>query len=158
MTSREVELRPSPARRVAAAAMLGTLAALLLGLAIGAEAMALPRRGLMAMGGIGAALLTRALWRVGGRAVRLTGAGLVESATGRAIAPMARIVRVERGAFAFKPSGGFLVTLDSRLPAAWAPGLWWRLGRRVGIGGIAQPGSARAMADTLAAELARRGG
>ena len=46
------------------------------------------------------------------------------------------IARVERGLFAFKPSNGFLILLNNPMSRAWHPGLWWRFGRRIGIGGV----------------------
>jgi hypothetical protein len=85
----------------------------------------------------------------------LTRAGLAEE-TGRMLAPIDAIERVDRGALAFKPSGGFVVHLDAPGPAGWAPGLWWRIGRRLGVGGTTHPMEGRAMADLLTALLARR--
>ena len=90
--------------------------------------------------------------------VELTDTGLVDS-TGREIAPMEAIKRVERGAFAFKPSNGFLVVLDRRIgPRVWAPGLWWRFGRRVGVGGVTASHQAKLMAELIAVKLAERDG
>jgi hypothetical protein len=65
---------------------------------------------------------------------------------------------VERGAFAFKPSNGFLVRLDKPLGRGWAPGLWWRLGRLLGVGGVTSASQSKAMAEILSLELARRAG
>ena len=56
---------------------------------------------------------------------------------------------VERGAFAFKPSNGFLLRLSAPGPRAWSPGIWWRLDRRVGVGGVLRAGEARAAADLM---------
>ena len=38
------------------------------------------------------------------------------------------------------------------MPAAWTPGIWWRLGRRIGVGGLT--GEDAAMAELLE-ELSR---
>ena len=62
---------------------------------------------------------------------------------------MGNIASVDRGAFAFKPSNGFTVRLKSPAPRAWLPGLWWRLGRRVGVGGATPGKAARDMADVI---------
>jgi hypothetical protein len=97
------------------------------------------------------------MWRATGLSVDLTAAGLSDS-TGRIIAPLAEIRSIDRGAFAFKPSNGFLVRLKTRQPRAWAPGLWWRFGRSVGVGGVTSRDQAKLMAEFLAAMLAERGG
>ena len=75
---------------------------------------------------------------------------------GQVIAPIEAIVGVERGAFAFKPSNGFLIRLNTPGPRAWAPGLWWRMGRRVGIGGVTSAGAAKFMAERIALMIAER--
>ncbi len=74
---------------------------------------------------------------------------------GRVIAEVSQIASLDRGTFAFKPSHGFLVRLKDKAPACWQPGLWWRLGRRVGIGGVTPGPQTRIMADMIAAMLAR---
>ncbi len=58
---------------------------------------------------------------------------------------------VERGAFAFKPSNGFLARLKKPYPRAWSPGLWWRFGKFLGVGGVVPGGQARALAEVLTA-------
>ena len=73
---------------------------------------------------------------------------------GQVLARMGDIVQVERGAFALKPSNGFTLVLRQRAPRAWVPGLWWRLGRRVGIGGVVSAAQAKFMAECIAMRLA----
>lgn len=80
----------------------------------------------------------------------LTREGLA-TASGRMLAPVADIDRVERGALAFKPSNGFLVRLKTPQPWGWAPGLWWLRGRSLGVGGVIGGGEARAMAELMSA-------
>jgi len=65
------------------------------------------------------------------------------------ICALYNMVDVDRGVFAFKPSNGFLVRLHEPLGKAWAPGLYWRFGKRLGIGGATQPAQAKAMADMI---------
>lgn len=148
-------LAPSPFRRWLAVGMMAGLGAICLCLAllrppgdplwlvvlmaIGAASLWLARR---------LALATRT-W------IELTEAGLRDG-KGRILAPIARIAGVERGVFAFKPSNGFLVRLSDPGPRAWEPGLWWRFGRRVGVGGVTPSAQGRLMADALAALLAER--
>lgn len=78
---------------------------------------------------------------------------------GRVLCRIEDIDHVQRGAFAFKPSNGFVVVLKDTVPRerAWAPGLWWRIGRRIGVGGVTSPGAGKAMADVLSARLTNNG-
>ena len=72
------------------------------------------------------------------------------------IALIDEIERVERGMFAMKPSNGFLLRLKSRRQRSWQPGLWWALGRRVGIGGVTPGSQSKVMAQMLEALLVER--
>lgn len=74
------------------------------------------------------------------------------------LAPWDQIENVERGMLAFKPSNGFLITLKDKAPRAWAPGVYWRMGRKIGVGGVTGAGEGKAMADILAMHLAERKG
>ncbi len=87
--------------------------------------------------------------------VILTADGLYDSA-GQVLAPMEDIRDVERGTFAIKPSNGFVVRLHKKQSRAWAPGLWWRVGRRLGIGGVTSAGQSKFMAETLSVILAEQ--
>lgn len=87
----------------------------------------------------------------------LTREGL-HTSTGEEIIPIEVIRRVERGVFALKPSNGFMLIAESKAETTrWAPGLWWRLGRRVGVGGVAPGHQAKAMAQIIEALLVERG-
>ena len=85
--------------------------------------------------------------------VELTNTQL-RSSDGSVIAEVSQIRSLERGAFAFKPSHGFLVVLKEKAPVRWRPGLWWRFGRRVGIGGVTPGPQTRIMADMISALIA----
>lgn len=87
----------------------------------------------------------------------LTEAGLFDG-SGDCLAPFDDIRNVERGFLAFKPSNGFLVTTATKGPRRWHPGLYWRLGRRIGVGGVTSAAQTRIMADIIAARLAQRPG
>lgn len=93
------------------------------------------------------------MYRATGRGLVLTDEALMDT-DGTLVARLDQIESVERGIFAFKPSNGFVLRLKSAQPRVWAPGLWWRLGRRVGVGGVISGSEGRAMADLIAA---RRG-
>lgn len=75
---------------------------------------------------------------------------------GRCLAKVADIKSVDRGVFAFKPSNGFVLHLKVRTTNAWAPGLWWRLGRKVGVGGVVPSGQAKYMAEVISTWIALR--
>ena len=97
------------------------------------------------------------LFRVGRRSVILTDDGIFDS-DGNVLCSMDQIENVDRGAFAFKPSNGFLLRLNVSLGRAWHPGLWWRIGNRVGVGGITSASEAKVMADIIMLTLKERRG
>lgn len=66
------------------------------------------------------------------------------------------IASVNRGVFAFKPSNGFLLRMKDPGPRRWAPGLYWRLGPFLGVGGATHKAQADVMSETIALELERR--
>lgn len=105
--------------------------------------------------GVGSLALGYFMWTGTTHALELTDRGLVQS-DGTVIAEMDNIASCDRGMFAFKPSNGFLIRLKASADHGWVPGLWWRIGKRIGIGGVTQPAHAKMMADTLSAMLVRR--
>lgn len=70
--------------------------------------------------------------------------------SGQVLSELANIRSVDRGAFAFKPSNGFVLRLHEAQPRVWAPGLWWRFSTRVGVGGVTPSGPAKYMAEQIA--------
>lgn len=149
-------IAPSPARRAFAVGVLGGLGALLELLAFLRPPASYPLQILLVVLGAMALILCVRLHAATGRSLILTAAGLRDS-DGRELAAMDEITKVERGVFAFKPSNGFVLHLNGRKPGAWAPGLWWRTGRRIGVGGVISGAEGRAMADLISAALAGRG-
>ncbi len=148
-------LAPSKIRRWIAIVLIGALGAICICLALlrpPADALWLVVLGAV---GFAALWLARRLAVATRSRIELTDAGL-HDAEGRVLAPIGNIAGVERGAFAFKPSNGFLVRLDRPASRAWHPGLWWRVGRRLGVGGVTPSAQGRLMADALAAMLAER--
>lgn len=149
-------LYPSVPRRAFAAMVLGALGGILVWIAL-----AHPPEGLgwrLFLLGFGGLTLwgTLRMWQATALGLELTGEELRDSA-GRRLARLDEIRSVSRGVFAFKPSNGFLITLHAPGPVAWAPGLWWRLGRRLGVGGVTGRDEARFMAEMLDSLLTRRG-
>ena len=148
-----VVLAPSPARRWLAVGMTGALGLLCLAIALLRPPGAPLWIVVLLVLGIGALWLSRRLAVATRTRLELTRAGLRDG-EGRTVAPLDRVVAVERGVFAFKPSNGFLVRLSQPLPRVWEPGLWWRFGSRVGIGGVTPSAQGRIMADALTALVA----
>ena len=105
--------------------------------------------------GFGALVLGDKLRRVTATTIIMTEDG-ISSSDGTVLAPMDQIVSVDRGAFAFKPSNGFTLKLETKQPRSWAPGLWWRLGRYVGVGGVVSAGQSKFMAEQIAFRIAAR--
>ncbi|KAJ02493.1 hypothetical protein PM02_13520 [Sulfitobacter mediterraneus] len=107
--------------------------------------------------GIGAAALwmAQAMWRATASAVELTPL-VLRDADGTVIAEVADIVGMDRGFFAFKPSNGFLLKVGSGSTRNWRPGLWWRFGRRIGIGGMTPGSQTKFMSEIISAMMATR--
>ncbi len=149
-------ITPSPARRLVSFLVLAALGAMLvyLGLAMAGGGLFWQ----LVLIGFGAAMLWLAerLRRATALSILLDGQRLVDS-SGRELCRLEDIERIERGAFAFKPSQGFLIrTRRPAGPRGWAPGLWWRLGRYIGIGGTTPAGQGKFMAEMIALHLHRR--
>ncbi len=94
------------------------------------------------------------MWHMTNIALILTKTALRDS-RGRVLAEIDNIREVSRGAFALKPSHGFSLVLHRSDGRAWVPGMWWRLGRRVGIGGVTPSQPARYMAEMIAALIVK---
>ncbi|SEM96547.1 hypothetical protein SAMN05216227_100578 [Pseudorhodobacter antarcticus] len=143
-----------PRRVIGAVAQVG-LAAVLVSLAISfpREQMGL-RIILLLLGGV-MAYAAHATWRATEMGLTLTKDGLVDG-HGRVLADLANVREVARGPFALKPSHGFSLLLFKAPGFAWVPGLWWRVGTRVGVGGVTASQPARFMAETIAGMVAAR--
>lgn len=145
-------ITPSLFRRWLAVILLVLSGGLLIYFAMGAQVSGLAWKALVLATGAGLVVLADRMRRATAQSIVLTPEGLRESA-GRALCRLDDIARVERGAFAFKPSNGLLVHLKTPGAAGWAPGLWWRFGRRIGIGGVTSAGQAKAMSDIISLKL-----
>lgn len=106
--------------------------------------------------GLAALALGLRMYRATQARLELTADG-VRSSDGRMVARLSSIRSVDRGTFAYKPSNGFLLRLEDSAGPGWEPGLWWRLGRRVGVGGVVSGAQSKAMAEMISAMLAARG-
>ncbi|CTQ33801.1 hypothetical protein [Jannaschia rubra] len=148
-------LRPSAMRRTMAFAVQLALGAMLLWLGfVHPPASAAWQVFLIGLG-LATLVLAQKGWRGSMQGIALDADGLRQE-DGRPIAPLADIASVDRALFSFKPSNGFVVRLRQPVGNAWVPGMWWRLGRRVGIGGVTGGAETRIMADALSAMVAER--
>lgn len=95
------------------------------------------------------------MWASTGHALILTKDALSDS-DGTVIATMDQIAKVDRSMFAMKPSNGFLLILKEPGARAWRPGLWWRIGKRVAVGGVTSGAATKPVADMIAFQLAER--
>ena len=99
---------------------------------------------------IGILFIWQAQWnlRVTKHGLYLTKQGLFDGQD-QQVCALYNMAEVDRGVFAFKPSNGFLVRLHEPEPKSWAPGLYWRLGRRLGIGGATHPTQNKELAQAI---------
>lgn len=141
-------LNPRPARRWVAVVLQAALALLVMSLGVSILPQApLPGGALLIVGGAvfwGAVRLYRATQAQ----VLLTREELTDS-DGRLLARIEEIREIDRGVFAFKPSNGFLLHLYRPAGRVWVPGLWWRVGRFVGVGGVTSANEGKAMAELI---------
>ncbi len=105
--------------------------------------------------GAGALYMTDWMRRATLGRIDLTEEGLFDQ-DGNQLAAIEDIAGVDRGHLAIKPSNGFVVRLHTAGPRAWAPGLWWRRGKRLGVGGVTSAVQSKYMADALMTMVANR--
>jgi len=146
------EITPSPARRLVSVTIWMLLGGMVIYLAISTAQVLPVWRGVLAAVGIGTIIFGDRLRRATALSVTMTKDALTDS-SGREICRLDDIVGIDRGAFAFKPANGFLLKLKHKSSRVWAPGLWWRFGRRVGVGGTTPSGQGKFMAEAIALRL-----
>ncbi|MGR3467741.1 MAG: hypothetical protein ACU0CI_07650 [Shimia sp.] len=142
-------LRVAPARRWLALAMLFGLT-VLFGALAAQPGMGAGWRATIVLASLACLAMALRFHRATANDIVLRADGLYET-DGTQIAALSNIAGVEKGMFAFKPSGGFGVTLREPAPARWRPGLYWRAGRRVGVGGVTARHQGRMCAEALQA-------
>ncbi|XDA96910.1 hypothetical protein AB1M95_12325 [Sulfitobacter sp. LCG007] len=144
----------APGRRAIGIAALLCLGAMLLYIAVSRP----PEPGwqlFLIATGAGALWMGEKMRRSTREGLELTAEELRDSA-GIRLARVQDMLGVDRSFLAFKPSNGFLLRVSTSEGRAWRPGLWWRMGRRIGVGGLASARETRAMAEIIAALIARR--
>ncbi|WP_170603879.1 hypothetical protein [Ruegeria arenilitoris] len=147
-------VQASSPRRWIGVGMLGIVALLVIYVALASP----PETGwqvFLLVVGFASLWLAQRMWVSTKDAIELTKSQL-RTRSGRPICEIADIVSVDRGVFAFKPSNGFLVLTRARTKNAWEPGLWWRIGRRIGVGGMTSAAETKFMSEMLSALLMER--
>jgi len=150
-----ITIRASAPRRAFGLFVLVALAFLLLYLGIKSVDQSLGIKAFLVLIGLFSLYVAQRMWQATGAVLELTENAL-RTSDGEEVARMAEIVRLDRGTFAFKPSNGFILVLRKSRSARWRPGMWWRVNRRVGVGGVTSAGQAKAMAEIIAAKIAAR--
>lgn len=140
-------IRPSAGRRWVGILSLAGVAVLLLFLVFEAQG---PMRLVFLICALAAFFAAQKMRLATADSIELT-REVLRTGSGRTLAHVDNVEKVERGAFAFKPSHGFLVKLKKPEGRGWAPGLFWQRGRMLGIGGVIGGGESRAMAEILTA-------
>ncbi|MCX7566438.1 hypothetical protein OS189_08800 [Sulfitobacter sp. F26169L] len=141
-------------RRVLGMGSLGLLGLLLIYIAI-VQSPALEWRLFLLALGVGTLWTADKMRRATASRIELTETELRDS-DGTVIARIADIDGMDRGFFAFKPSNGFLLRTTDKGSNQWRPGLWWRLGRRIGVGGMTPASQTKYMSEIIAAIMAQR--
>ncbi|WP_375281985.1 hypothetical protein [Pseudooctadecabacter sp.] len=144
-------LQATPVRRIFAYAAVFVLGAMLILLAF-IQPPAFGWQVFLIALGAGALFVAERLRRATMLGLVLTEAALRDTG-GRTLVELSDIRAIDRGALAFKPSNGFVLHLHSAAMRTWAPGLWWRFGKRVGVGGVTPSGPAKFMAEQIAMRI-----
>jgi hypothetical protein len=141
-------LKPSPARLWFSVLALGALGTLMVWIALAHPPAELGWRVFLLGGGGAIAWGAYRLVRLQERTLVLTRQALVDSQDGE-ICRIEDIVQLNRGVFAVKPARGFALSLARRNGRHWVPGLWWRIGRSVGVGGMTGAAETKIMAEMI---------
>jgi len=150
-------ITPRPLRRGMAAGMMGVLGALLVYIAGTNPPQAIGYLIFLLVFGVGAIVLAWQLWQASSVTLELTSEELREEGPqGRTICRLDEIDRIDRSLFAFKPATGFLIHLKAPGTFVYAPGLWWRWGKRIAIGGVTSRGEAKSMAEIMNVLMVQR--
>ncbi len=146
----------SPGRRILGMGSLGFLGVLLIYIALTSTPTLGWRLFLVGMGLVSILLADR-MRRATATRIELTETDLRDS-DGTVIARIEDIKTMDRGFFAFKPSNGFLLRTANGAERTWRPGMWWRIGKRIGVGGMTPARQTKQMSEIIAVKLAMRDG
>lgn len=155
MTQPLAIITPSTPRRAIATLVLTGIGAMLISVGISETPSDAVWRGILLIcGGLSFAAALK-LWRATSDGLVLTAESLADT-QGRVLCHCGDIAGLDRGTFALKPSNGFVLRLRGSMPLGWAPGVWWRIGSRLGIGGVLPADQTKFMAQVIAGIVAAR--
>ena len=143
-----ITVKPANARRAIGVGAQVALATLLIWFGFVGDGQLAAR---IALIGAGSLLLfaARFIWISSGRSLELTMTTLREVPTNRLLTRVDDVSAVERGMQVLKPSNGLIVRTKTPNERTYAPGLWWRAGKIIAIGGMMNAGQGKAMAEIL---------
>jgi hypothetical protein len=150
-----ITVKPSLPRLWFSVMALGALGGLMLWIALAHPPSDLGWRLFLLLGGGAIGWVGVSILGLRDRALVLTEAALLDTRHGE-ICRIDEIAKVDRGVFAVKPSRGFALALAQRGDRRWVPGLWWRIGRSVGVGGMTGAAETKLMAEMIEAMVAVR--
>lgn len=148
-------IRASTPRRWLGVGMMGGLGVLLIWVAMATPPANIFWQAFLLALGAGALVFAQLMWRATATALVLRRDRL-EDTGGTLVVRIADVEKVDRGMFALKPSNGFMLVLSAPQTRAWRPGLWWRMGRRVAVGGVTSGAQTRPVADIISALVLER--
>lgn len=149
-----VTVEASGLRRVMGVTMLAVVGVALLSVAV-SNPPSLAWLVFLLVVGLGALWLAVRMWQGTQYTIELT-EEVLRCTDGTVIAQVSDIEAIDRGFFAFKPSNGFLIRTATPGARVWLPGLWWRAGHRIGIGGVTPGSQSKTMSEILSAMIAKR--
>ncbi len=77
----------------------------------------------------------------------------VASSSGELLFEVSNVKSIDNSLLSFKPSNGALIYLKSPMPMKVHYGLWWRVGKKVGIGGCTNRAEVNVMVDIIRQKL-----
>lgn len=95
------------------------------------------------------------MWNVPIAGIEFDGSEL-RTQDGVVIAKLQDIVSVQTGIFALRPSNGFMMVMKDSERVPTRPGIYWRQGRHIGVGGLLQAAEAKAIGRALQFAVAKR--
>ena len=143
-----VKIQPGKARRIFSAILLCLVALVMLNLVFTGSANSVVLKTILLSMSCVFLWQAQTSLRSADAALVLTRDGLFDG-QGELICSISQIVSVDRGWFSLKPSNGFLIRLHEPAVRKWSPGLYWRIGTRLGVGGALSPAQTKELSDKL---------
>lgn len=134
-------------RMVSITAIIG-LGAILVWFGLSAETAGALGKTIFVVCGLAMLALARSYYAATSVGLELTNDELRDT-QGRVLCALQDVEIVDRSIFGFKPSNGVSLRLAQPGPVTWQLGLWWQVGRRIGIGGSTAPAQNKAFADAI---------